>query len=256
MPELGRDVDEMAHEFLGTFNRSQFERFLAFARSQLPLVDGRIQHLTAEASRVGTLLFRYSNGVPQGFAASPTTSYLAKLLAAYEVLGGNPFIDLRVRIKSDPVFRVRGTETSSADFMSNGEAVPGKGLSDAPTAELMHSAKLWIDDTLHARFERLERKIRRAMDYADELKSEIATLKTIQLAASVTGSLEYIASQVNQFLADQNYRAVYDDGGGDKYGFYVYAPFSSYDVGGDGSRVADSPQRQNQGYVGPGGSTT
>ena len=33
----------MAHNFLGTFNRSQWERFLGFARSQLPLAAGRIQ---------------------------------------------------------------------------------------------------------------------------------------------------------------------------------------------------------------------
>jgi len=242
----------MAHDFLGTFNRSQFERFLAFSKSQLPLVDGRLQHLTAEVARVGSVMFRYSNGVPKGFAATPTTSYLFKLLAAYEVLGGNPFIDLRVRLKSDPVFKVKGTEATDSQFMSNGEVVGAKGLSDSPTAELMHSAKYWIDDTVYSRFDKLERKIRRAVDYSDSLKTEIATLKTISMAASVTGSLEYIATQVSQFLADQNYRAVFDDGGNDKFGFTVYAPFSSYDVGGDGERVAETPQRQNTGYVGPG----
>ncbi len=242
----------MAHDYLGTFNRSQFERFLAYAKSQLPLVDGRIQHLQAEVNRIGSVIFRYSKGIPQGYAANPADSYLGKLLGAYEVLGGDPFIDLRVRLRGDPVFRVKGTETQAAQFMSNGEVIGAKGLSDAPTAELVRTGKAWLNSTLDYRFGNLERKIRRAVDYSDELLNEIATLKTIREAASVVGSLEYVAAQVGQFLTDSNYRAVYDDGGGDKFGFNVYAPFSSYDVGGDGSRETETAQRQNTGFVGPG----
>jgi len=253
----------MAHDYLGTFNRSQFERFLAYAQSQLPLVDGRVQHLQAEVARVGSVIFRYSKGIPQGYAANPSDSYLGKLLGAYEVLGGDPFVDLRVRLRSDPVFRVKGTETQASQFMSNGEVIGAKGLSDAATAELMRTAKTWLGATLDYRFGSLERKIRRAMDYSDELQNEIATLKTIEMTAatagstdSVTGSLEYLAAQIRQFLADSNYRAVFDDGGGDKFGFNVYAPFSSYDTGGDGSRQAETAQRQNTGFVGPGSSGT
>ncbi len=247
----------MAYDYLGTFNRSQFERFLAFSKSQLPLVEGRISHLRAQIRRQGSVVFRYTQGVPKGFAADPVDSYLGKLLGAYEVLGGDPFLDLRVRLRNDPVFLLRGTETTTPQLMSNGEVVGAKGLSDAPTSELMHEARAWVDDTLIARFESLERKIRRAMDYADELQSEVVRLTTIQMAASTQGSLEYIAAQINQYLSDTNYRAVYDDGGGDKFGFNVYAPFSSYDIAagkGDG-RVADTYQRQNSGFVGPGSGT-
>lgn len=163
-------------------------------------------------------------------------------------------MDLRLRLKNDPVFKLKGTESNPSQFMSNGEVIGGKGLSDAPTAELMIQAKSWITDTLQLRFDRLERKLRRAMDYSDELQSEIATLNTIRLTATTVGSLEYIAAQVAQYLSDSNYRAVFDDRGGDAYGFHVYAPFSSYDIVGD--RVSESPQRQNSGYVGPGESGT
>lgn len=48
----------MSHDFLGTFNKSQLDRFLAFARTQLPLVDARIQHLEAEMNRLGVAAFR------------------------------------------------------------------------------------------------------------------------------------------------------------------------------------------------------
>src|SRR6478609_4380559 len=243
----------MSFEFLGTFNRSQFERFLAFARSQVGLANERILHLQAEADRIGTITFRYSNGVPQGFSADPPASYVGQLLQAYEVLGGNPFVDLRVRLRTDPIYLIRGTEVDSPQYMSNGEVIGAKGLSDSPTAELMRQAQSWVDGTLQARFGNMERKIRRAVDYSDQLQLEIANLKTIQLAATVVGSLEYIASQINQFLVDQNYRAVFDDNGGDRFGFNVYAPFSSYDVL---NGQATSAQRQNSGFVGPGGSGT
>lgn len=247
----------MAHEFLGTFNRSQFERFMAFARSQLPMAPARIRHLEAEMTRLGTIIFRFDKGVPQGFAADPPESYLGKLLAAYEVLGGNPFIDLRIRLRTDPVFMIRGDETIASQYMSNGEVIGAKGLADAPTAELVRLGRSWLDDTLQGRFDRLERKIRRTVDYSDQLNQEIATLQVIQLAAETKGSLEYVASQVQQFLTDKGYRAIFDDQGKDKFGFTTYAPFSSYDVtsGGDPNvptRTNESAQRQGSGYVGPG----
>jgi hypothetical protein len=247
----------MAHDFLGTANKSQINRFLAFARSQLPLVEARIQHLQAEVSRIGTITFRYNKGVPLGLSGNPSNSYLAKLLAAYEVLGGNPFIDLRVRLKTDPVYMLPGDESTSPTHMSNGEVIGTKGLNDGLSAELMRSARTWLDDTLQARFERLERKIRRAVDYSDQLKDEITQLQTLQKAATVTGSLENIAGQLQQLLGDKNYRAIFDDGGKDPYGFTTYAPFSAYDAAPSQDknavdRVAPMPQRQNTGFVGPG----
>ena len=242
----------MAHtEYLGSFNRSQFSRFIAFARSQLPVVAGRISHLEAEISRIGVLTFRYQKGVPLGFAASPSTSYLAKLLAAYEVMGGNPPIDLRTRLRTDPVFVVRGTEDLAPQYMANGEVIGAKGLADGVTAELMRNAREWLYDTLHYRFGGLERKIRRSVDYADQLQLELQRLQIIQLSATTSGSLEFIASQIEQLFGDQNYRAIFDDSGSDPYGLNTYAPFSSYDTGPDRG-TSESAQRQNSGFVGPG----
>lgn len=248
----------MSFDFLGTFNRSQFEDFLAFARSQLPYATSRIRYLTAEISRIGTVSFKYNEGVPQGYAATPQDSYLGKLLAAYEVLGGNPFLNLRTRQTTQAVYIIQGNETTPAQFTSSGEVIGGKGLLDGPTAEYVRSARSWLDDTLHARFNRLERKIRRAMDYSDQLYSEIAELKVIQLAAEVTGSLEHSAAQIEQFLEDHNYRAVYNDNGSDRFGLKVYAPFSSYDAAppanpnSDVSRTRVTAQREDGGYRGPG----
>lgn len=248
----------MAYEFLGTFNRSQFNDFLAFARSQLPYATARIRFLTSESNRIGTVAFKFNDGVPEGYAATPEESYLGKLLAAYEVLGGNPFLNLRIRQRSQTVYIIQGSETTPAQFTSSGEVVGGRGLMDGPTAELMRVAKSWVNETLQARFNRLERKIRRAMDYRDQLQREIAELEVIQLAAETRGSLEFIASQINEFLDDSNYRAIYDDQGADRFGLKTYAPFSSYDAtppadpNADVNRERATGQRESGGYRGPG----
>jgi hypothetical protein len=122
----------------------------------------------------------------------------------------------------------------------------------------MHDAREWLYDTLKHRFGGLERKIRRSVDYADQLQLELQKLQIIQLSATTTGSLEYIASQIEQLFGDLNYRAIFDDAGSDPYGLNVYAPFSSYDTAAseDTGLVdrgsSESAQRQNSGFVGPG----
>jgi hypothetical protein len=248
----------MAHDFLGTFNKSQWDRFLAFARAQLPLVEDRITHLEAEAARIGEITFAFDgNGDPAGFTAGPAASYLGKLLAAYEVLGGSPPHDLRTRLKSQPVFLVAGDDTRSPTVMSNGEAVGERGLADGLTAEMSRLAQEWLFETMDWRFGRLERKIRRALDYKDQLEAEIGRLNLIRKAVDVPESLEALAADIEQIFADPNYRAIYADQG-DAYGRNVRAPFSSYDVipSGDPNLVDRenvAPQRQNiGGYVGPG----
>lgn len=247
----------MAFDFLGTFNQSQLTRFMAFARAQLPLVDTRILHLAAEQNRLGAVVFKYEGGIPVGYSADPSESYLGRLLAAYEVLGGNPFHDLRVRFRTQPIFLVRGTESTPAQYMSNGEVVGAKGLADAPSAVLMGRARVWLEDAIQGRFGSLERKIRRSLDYADQLQQEMDMLTRIKATVEVEGSFEEIAMQLNELMSDPNYRAIFDDQGKDPFGFTTYAPFSAYDavVSSDPNkvdRVADGPQRQNKGFVGPG----
>jgi hypothetical protein len=118
-----------------------------------------------------------------------------------------------------------------------------------------------MDDTLRVRFDRLERKIRRTMDYSDQLQKEVIELGIIQQAAEMKGSLEFIATQIGGYLKDNNYRAVYDDGGKDPFGLKVYAPFSSYDAGPPADPNADvhrervTAQREDSGYRGPGENT-
>jgi hypothetical protein len=250
----------MAHDFLGTFNRSQFERFVTFVRAQQAQIGSRILHLRAEIARTGTLVFRFdNNNVPEAVTANPSDSYLGKLLAAYEVLGGNPFLDLRSRNKDQAVFVLQGSPAIPATKTSSGEALGSRGLQDAFSAELVRKLRRPVQESLDYRFTSLERKIRRAIDYAEQLGDEIRELQVMQAAATTSGSLEAVANQVQQLINNRNYRAIYDDQGSDPLGLNTYAPFSQYDVDppvdpaiGAPNRIVERPQRQGSGFVGPG----
>jgi len=89
----------------------------------------------------------------------------------------------------------------------------------------------WMSENLD-RLERIERKVRRAIDYSDQLQLEIDNLNSITNAVEVEGSLENLIALVNQLFTDPSYRAIADDKGKDPFGKVVYAPMSSYDQGG------------------------
>lgn len=246
-------------DFLGTFNKSQFTRLASYARGQLVYIDLRIKHLTIEQQRIGFLQFAYDTaGQPTSFATgSPGfKTYIGKLVAAYEVLGGDPFYDLQVRSKSNPVYYPKGTETYTSKILSNGEPLPQQGLSDGDSGNAVRSMRSWTEGNLD-RLERLERKIRRAIDYSDQLQDEINELKTIKKAVDSDGSLENLIALVNQLFIDPSYRAIADDKGQDPFGKYTYAPMSSYDQGGTRA-PQDGPaiERGSDGYTASGGGSS
>ncbi len=241
----------MAHDLGGTFNKSQFDRFVAYARAQMGLLDARVMHLTAEILRIGVFTMRFDKGLPIGYVATPQESYLGKLTAAYEVLGGDPLYDLQIRALGDPVFLLKGTETKAPTMMSNGEPKPNPGLADAETSNLMRKARQLFDDGLLHNRDRLERKIRRTVDYGDQLSAEINAIKLLQQGVSVPGSLENTISEVQQLFADGLYRAIYNDAGKDPFGKLAYAPFAAYSPGGT-KPPSDGPERSAEGVVEPG----
>lgn len=247
-------------DWLGTFNKSQFARLTVYARSQLGYIDLRVKHLTIEQQRIGFLQFLYdSGGRPTSYSTgSPGfTTYIGKLMSAYEVLGGDPFYDLQVRGMNDPVYFLKGSETATAKMLSNGEPLPLPGLSDGDSGNAVRSIKSWTRGNID-RLERIERKVRRALDYSDQLQTEINELKRIKQSVEVEGSLENLISLVNQLFGDPSYRAIADDNGQDPFGKYTHAPMSSYDQGGTRAPTeGPSVERGASGYtVSGGGSNT
>lgn len=253
--------------FLGTFNKAQFDRLVDFARAQASVIDRRIQHLNAELTRVGRIRFTYNQETqePVSYTADED-SYIGKLVAVYEVLGGNPFFDLRTRDTDQAIFIRKGDETVSGRLLSNGEVLPGKALSDGRSADLVRRIKEWNEAAMARRYHRLERLIRRALDYADQLEAEIALLNVAR--SSPTRGFEKTVEEVNLLINDPNYRAITPDS--DPLGLLVHAPYSSYDIPqtetDDGQaidpnqqtteREAVMPQRQNGVIVKPGQRST
>lgn len=220
----------MAFEFLGTFNKSQFDRFLAFAKSQLADIDGRILHLNFEKQRIGNISFVYEGGgIPSSYTvSSATTTYIGGLVSAYEVLGGSVLHDLQVRSRSQAVYLLPGDEVTPPQYMSNGEMMAGKGLEDATTAEYVREARDWMLPSMQHRREYLERKIRKALDYAEQLADEIDYLELVRKPANNEYSLENLSQKVAQLYSDPQYKAITDDKGTDTYGKLTYAPFLPY----------------------------
>ena len=81
------------------------------------------------------------------------------------------------------------------------------------------------------KLERIERKVRRAIDYSDQLQTELDLLKVVPRTAEVDGSLEFLIASATAYFQDRSYRAVSDDKGSDPFGKLVNAPMSSYDPG-------------------------
>jgi len=220
----------VAFDFLGTFNKSQYNRFATFAKDQLLTFGPRVAHNVSEVNRLGSLTFEYdSGGRPIKFTSSDVTStYIGRLVAAYEVLGGDVQYDLQVRSLTQAVYLMPASETAPPQLMSNGEIVGQKGLADALTAELMRSARSHLTSALHYKREYLERKVRRSLDYADQLTAETALMSALAASAEAPRSLGSIFQAIEDLLTDQNYRPIYDDKGLDPYGKLTYAPFAPY----------------------------
>ncbi len=238
----------MSHDFLGSFNDAQYERFLAYAKDQFAGVDERAAHLDAERARVGVLAMRTdAGGNPLGIEADPPTSYLGKLFSAYKALGGDAEFDLQVRAITDPVYRLKTDESTPAQRMSNGEVLAGAGMADAVSALAIGEMRAWMRGSLRAR-ETLERKIRRAVDYSDQLQAEIDVLGVIRQEAAVLGSLASLAATITDLFDDTGYRAIYRSSGKDPFGRLTRAPYAGNEPGGN-RPGPEEPVRTGKGVV-------
>jgi hypothetical protein len=230
----------MAFEFLGTFTASQYNRFATWVQAQTGQIPARLQHLGAEMARIGGLSFAYdSGGVPTFITPSDTTTYIGRLFQCYEALGGDAEFDLQVRTMAQPVFKVTGTPNNPPQLMSNGEVVGNQGLIDQQSAELVRQARDWTYDAQFYRRDLLERKIRRMVDYVDQLQAEITLLNQIQASATTQGALGFILNGLNTLVGNRYYiPAQNDTASPDPHGKSAYAPIAAYmpDVAG-GSTV-------------------
>ncbi len=241
----------MSFDHLGTFNLSQFQRLSKYTLAQIQDIDGRITHLSAEIARIGSVAYSFDKAKVTGYTVNPSESYMGRLFRVYLVLGGDPYFDLKLRAKStQALWLLRADETRAPQVMNDGKVVFTGGLADATSAVLGQQIRDWMSDTLQYKRELLERKIRRALDYSDQLNDEITQLKTIKADASVNGSAANMIGAVQQLITNRTYRAIADDKGIDPDGTMSHAPYSGMEPG-PSRPVIDAYYRTLDGYVSP-----
>ncbi len=181
----------MAFNFYGTMTTGQFNKLAEFSLVQERDLKARLEWLSAQLTRNGLFITEYDEAthLPRSFQAS-YGSYGEKLLRAYRILGGNPEQDFLLRTSDKPVFLTRGvninTSTAStdatsgySDVLSNGKRIRGSQRFDRDVGLIVDRLKSWQLEAIKRKREHLEFKIKRALDYSDQLQKEIEVLNVL-----------------------------------------------------------------------------
>ena len=189
-PEKG--VKERWHSAsLVPFTTGQLQQLIDFSLIQERDLADRGRWLSAQLTRNGIFTTEYDpqTHLPKSFSASDG-SYAAKLLQAYRILGGTPENDFMLRSTDQPVFLTRGknidTSTTAtdptagySDMLSNGRRVRGSQRFDRDVGVQVTKLKSWQLEAIKRKREHLEFKIKRALDYSDQLQREIDVIDVL-----------------------------------------------------------------------------
>jgi hypothetical protein len=202
----------MAFNFYGTFTTGQWDELRQFALIQGPDIGARIGWLNRELSTVGifSTIYDPATNFPQSFSVTPSTSHGAKLLLAYRALGGFPERDFLLRTSDQPVFLMAGppidtndasgtAQAGFSDQFSNGKQYRGNQRFDRDLGYPMEKFKRWQLEAIKQKREKLEFKIKRALDYSDQLQIERDFLTVIIQPASTTTVNGQIANLIALF---------------------------------------------------------
>lgn len=177
----------MAFNFYGTFTTGQLEEFKKFSKVQERDFLARRKWLSAALQRNGIFITEYDEdgATPISYSANPG-SYAAKLILAYKSLGGIPERDFLLRTSDMPVFLTRGKNVSQtpmqnpsdgySDVFSNGRRMRGNQRFDRDVGLVVEKIKSWQLESVKRKRETLEFKIKRALDYSDQLSNEISLI--------------------------------------------------------------------------------
>ncbi len=215
----------MAFSFHGILSSGQWDEFLAFTNIQRVDLAARKQWLSAQLSRNGIFITTYDDttNLPVSFSCTPGSSYGAKLFSAYRALGGNPEADMLLRTRDQPVFLTQGNNTEIStdgsdpstlntgfsDIYTNGRRNRGGMRFDRDLGMFVNRVKSWQLEAIKRKREHLEFKIKRALDYSDQLQQEIDQIDT--LLGDGPGSLDSIISDVEVNMLSANRLNVVDD---------------------------------------------
>jgi hypothetical protein len=194
----------MAFNFFGTFTTGQFNDLINFSKIQLADIERKRSWLARELLRVGVFKTEYDErNYPKSFTVSPPDSYAGKLFQAYKILGGIPETTMLLRNSDDPVFLIPGSDLSTdpndttsgvATTFTNGRRDRGNIRFDRSVGIMVDALKKWQLDSIKLKRESLEFKIKRALDYSDQLQNEIKLLEKMQEESSPYSLTSLIAN--------------------------------------------------------------
>lgn len=197
----------MAFNFYGTMSTAQYDKFFYFSKLQEQDLVKRMKWLNAAVLQVGIFTTTFDdNQLPVSYSVMPSYSYAAKLLNAYKILGGEPEKEMLLRTRDMPVYLVRAapmdndssTSGGYASEYSNGRLDRGNQRFDRDVGLRVERMKRWQLDVIKRKRERLEFKIKKALDYSDQLLQEAAMLHG--MTTDESKSLEYLDSDVTSYM--------------------------------------------------------
>jgi hypothetical protein len=225
----------MAFNFYGTFTTGQWEELRQFAVIQATDVGARIAWLNREISTVGVFSTIYDpqTNFPVSFTVAGPTSHGAKLLLAYRCLGGLPEQDFLLRTSDQPVFLTKGPALNMndasgvvtggfSDTFSNGRRYRGNQRFDRDLGYPMEKFKKWQLEAIKRKRETLEFKIKRALDYSDQLQIEKDLLTLMVTPNSLMDVETQIATLITLFNRPGAMNVV--DNMNDAFGFGIGRP--------------------------------
>ena len=166
------------------FTTGQFNEFIDFSKIQEQDVRDRITWLKRQLDLNGSFSTVYDDDDtnPVSFSCGPPYSYGAKLLQAYKILGGSPEKDMLLRTSDKPVYLTRGVNIDDnptsgySETFSNGRRFRGNQRFDRDIGLKVQKLKSWQLEIIKRKREHLEFKIKRCLDYSDQLQIEVNTL--------------------------------------------------------------------------------
>ena len=127
--------------------------------------------------------------MPLSYDVAPPNSYAAKLMVAYRALGGVPEKDFLLRTMDQPVYLNRvdnispneGSNPTSgySDTFTNGRRIRGSQRFDRDIGTKVDKLKAPFLESIKHKREHLEFKIKRALDYSDQLQNEINAINVL-----------------------------------------------------------------------------
>lgn len=220
----------MAFNFWGVFTEGQYEAFKNFSLIQKTDINGRKKWLETERKRIGIFSTEYDDdNNPVRYSCSPAISYGAKLLEAYRILGGIPEEDFLLRTIDKPVYLTEGAPLSvdkdgsvtggtSSEF-SDGRRYRGPIRFDRDMGLKVDRLRSWQLEQIKFKREHLEFKIKRCLDYSDQINNEIVQLTV--LAGEGLQSVDDLIITIDQAIAAPNQLNVPRGTSDDKFGLRI-----------------------------------